>query len=41
MSPSKAMVGCGADYTLQVRKVDDRTMKRDFRDGREYVLSRQ
>ncbi|MDM0074883.1 hypothetical protein QTH90_10860 [Variovorax sp. J2P1-59] len=40
MSPSKAMAGCGSDYTLRVRKVDDKTMKGNFRDGREYVLSR-
>ncbi|MDM0050363.1 hypothetical protein [Variovorax sp. J22R115] len=41
MSPSKAMAGCGADYTLRVQKVDEKTLKGNFRDGREYVLSRQ
>lgn len=41
MSPSKTMAGCGADYTLRFRKVDDQTYKGNFRDGREYVLSKQ
>lgn len=41
MSPSKEMAGCGADYTLRFRKIDDQTLKGNFRDGREYVLSKQ
>jgi hypothetical protein len=41
MSPSRNLAGCGADYTLTVKKVDERTLEGSFRDGRKFVLTRQ
>ncbi|SEB06656.1 hypothetical protein [Variovorax sp. YR216] len=41
MSPSKGMAGCGQDYTLKMKKVDDKTMEGSFRDGRTFTVTRQ
>lgn len=41
MSPSKGMAGCGQDYTLRMRKVDDKTMEGHFRDGRTFSVTRK
>ena len=41
MSPSKALAGCGQDYTLKMKKVDDRTMQGSFRDGRPFTVTRE
>jgi hypothetical protein len=41
MSPSKGLAGCGEDYTLSMRKVDEKTLEGNFRDGRKFVLTRR
>ena len=41
MSPSKGLAGCGSDYTLTMKKVDDKTLEGNFRDGRKFVVTRR